>query len=346
MNLNKLNNNLIIKKKYISFDFNPINLQLITNIESWNYNLDNQFVIYEEKNKYYLVYKNKDKKSLNIIDINSTIILKELKNIHKLEIYCIRHYIKNNNNIIITSSMDNCIKIFDFTNNYKLILEIKGICNSKKFYYNKIFSVLLLSDNNNDYVISCNRNENYLKLFDFKNGNLLKNNFCEDYVNGVDYIESYYDEKLNKNFIIKSNKVNPCISSYYFETGKIYHEYNNLSACNVIIKNIKEIVSLLFINTYSQILFIYDFHKGILKNQIKLKNELNCLLIWNEKYIISGGEDYIIHIIDIEKNEEIKQFKNHNNFVYNLDKVKINNDEYLISQGYWEDGIKIWKIIK
>ena len=107
MNLNKLNNNLIIKKKYISFDYNPINLQLITNIESWNYNLDNQFVVYEEKNKYYLVYKNKDKKSLNIIDINSTIILKELKNIHKLEIYCIRHYIKNNNNIIITSSMEN-----------------------------------------------------------------------------------------------------------------------------------------------------------------------------------------------------------------------------------------------
>ena len=67
------------------------------------------------------------------------------------------------------------------------------------------------------------------------------------------------------------------------------------------------------------------------------------MLLWNKNYLLTGAEDKNIYIIDLVNKKEIICYKKHNKKVYTLMKIKVKNYEYLISQGWSDDGIKIWK---
>ena len=270
----------------------------------------------------------------------------EFNYIFKKQITCIRHYnkiIKNKDLILIC--VVNEIKIYDFYDNFKNIVTID---HKKDIIYLLYNSALLYNNLNKNYIIVSNFNEKFLELFDF-NGNLIKN-FCYDNKKGIHFIDIYYDNQINKTFIITNkgfnNKFEIC--SYKFENeNEIFYNCfkSNKYMKNFQLKRIKNIV-FLFTSTKNEI-FQYDFHQGILNKKIIFHDnniKLNMILIWNENYIFSSSENNQIFLFDINKGILIKQYKHNkkNNFsVYGLKTINIKNKKYLISQG--KDRIIIWK---
>ena len=335
---------------YFNSTKNPIELTSIKNLTSISYSLDNQFTIFTSNNikKYLISFK--DETSLDIFCLNDLSLKLSVSNIHKDTILCIKHFTKKRKDYLATSSKDNSIKIFEFTEKEELnlIMEIKNVSDNQ--INNNIFSFLIFTSlNEDDILISSCYDDNCLKLFKLedKNALVINNNFCVD-KKGVQYIEKYIDNKNNKIFIITSNNYlfNPCVKSYNFDDGSEYHVYNNVFADNVEIKEINNILSIFFAKYDSNLIFMYDFHEGNLINKIELKDNLKlfCVLMWNEEILLCGGEDKKIHIIDIENKNEINNgLEGHEDWVFSLKKIKgPNGEDMLISQGFNNDGIRIW----
>ena len=156
------------------------------------------------------------------------------------------------------------------------------------------------------------------------------------------YIISYYSKKLKLNFIIICNNIKRYIKSYLFKNGIQYKYYKN----DVFSKNIQFIENNnreLMCFAYHNIIYIYDFHENIIFNKIELDQNirLHFLLIWDEKNILSFDEDHSIYIINIDEKRIIKKLIGHTDFIYSLFKIKINNNNYLLSQQ--NNFIIIWK---
>ena len=342
------NKNLILPKEYKNFNSDPNNLNLIYDInESHCSNRDNQFIVFKSNfNKNYLIYINKDKVSLTCFDLE-TKNTKEYKNIHLKTILSLRYYTKDKKDLIITSSNDNSVKIYHFNiYNMMCVCEIKNIIETKSENENfPINSVLFVFYNNNDYIIISNMEENYLKIYDMK-GNLIKNNFCKHFDDGrTFYIQYFYNYKNKKHFIIKLNTYpSYSIRSYNFEDGIEYKTYSKVSALNCIIQEINNIINIIFSDFWNGIIYFFEFDSGELLKEITLENQpnLNCLLLWNYNYIISGGYEKNIYIIDINKKKETNVFKNKQcEWICTIDKISFNKKEYLITQDL--DGIiSIW----
>ena len=301
------------------------------NVKCFSFDIYNQFCVLSSKNKCLLVYKNK--KNLEYIDLKKNSI-SEIISVYDDNIITIRYFKKNKDNLIITSSYDNCIKIFN-VKNWDLLVNIENVGDNKDYNIN---SVLLIEDNDSNWnIISCNYNDSYLKLFSFK-GEFIKK-FC-NCGNGVVFIDFYKEN--NDIFIITCGNT---INSFNYENGQLYQKYKEIETTNCLIKNINGIVSLIFAESYANKIYVYDFHEGTLFNIIKLNKsiQLNCLCFWNYDYLISGGEDNKIYIIDYKKNKVVKTLVGHIGSVYTVMKFKLDEEEYLISQGEGSDGIRLWK---
>jgi serine/threonine protein kinase len=301
------------------------------NIKCFSFDLYNQFTIISSKNKCLLVYKNK--KNLEYIDLKKNSIF-EIIHVYSENIISIRYFKKNKDNLVLTTSYDNCIKVFN-VKDWDILTNIENVGDNKVYNINS--ALILENIDSNFFIISSNYNDPYLKLFTFKGE--FKKKFC-NCGNGVVFIDSYKEDK--NIYIITCGNI---IASFNFENGEIYHKYKEIETTNCLIKNINGIVSLIFAESYGNKIYVYDFHEGTLFNIIKLnKNiQLNCLCFWNYEYLISGGEDNKIHIINYKKNKIIKSLGGHIESVYTVMKYKLDNEEYLISQGEGRDGIRIWK---
>lgn len=337
-----MNNNII---NNMNFNKNPSTLQSFLTIEkTFSDYKDNQFIVFSSlNNKSYLIYINEDKVSLNCCNLNSFEIIK-LKKIHLKTIQCIKYYRNKNKDIIITSSKDNSIKIFDFNNcNLKCLTQIKNVGDFDDYNENYwIYSLVMITIKNYNYIITSNFWDSYLKIFNFQ-GQLIEDNFCKhNDKSHTFFINYYYNKKKNKYFFIKNNG-HPSSVTSYFENSQKFHTYNNVFAYNNIIYENDNITYLIFANRFT--LYIYDFFKADLLNSISFKeeHELLCSLLWNNNYIIAGGADTNLYVIDIKNGILIKSFNlPHKNDIFSLDKIIIDNKEYLLSQDL--DGyIKIWK---
>ena len=344
----KLNENNISKNHKIhqdkSIEFvnnvNKIKLYKSLDIQAFSYDSNSQYCVFTSVFcDYLIIYIKPDKFSLGCYDLKKNIIIKELINIHTSNINCIRHYVRKQNDILISSSLDNTIKVFNISKNWSCVTIIENVGDKKHKsggYY--ILSILMFSDLSKNYILSSNYCDNYLKLYNLK-GKFLKN-ICNNEEN-IEYINLFYDKNLNFNFIIicKFEKV----KSYIFEKNIEYKTYSNTYAKNFILHIIKNVVCLFFANNNS--INIYNFHSGeeifhfILTEKIKI----NSLLLWNENFLLVAGNDAKIHIIDFMNNIESYSLEGHNDEVLKLDKIKIENHEYLVSQGLNGDGIKLWK---
>ena len=334
-------NNNIKKDKYINFYKSPFNLQNFISIKSYSLDYNNQFCVFNSiKNNTPLLICKYEHINLLCYNLITFELIKFIKNLHLFFIYCIKHFINKNNDIIITSSEDNKIKIINVSKDWEIIKIINNVGDNQVY---NIFSILLLSDNGNDYIISCNENDSYLKLYNFNDSKFIKNIFNNNL--GVRFIDNYFDKEKKLNFIIISLFNSNQIKVYNFTDLIEYFCYNNITSRNYIITEINGNVNFIIPKLWSNEIFIYDFHQGNLIYKIQLNNniKLNCLLLWNENYLFSGAEDKNIYIIDLINKKEIKCYKSHNKKVYTLMKIKVQNYEYLISQGWSDDGIKIWK---
>ena len=91
---------------------------------------------------------------------------------------------------------------------------------------------------------------------------------------------------------------------------------------------------------------IWNFHSGIMINKILVSREcLYDLCLWDENNLLVSSQDKTIKLVDLKSNKVVKSMKGHNHYVITLQKINhIKYGEFLLSHGFENDQIKIWKI--
>ena len=69
---------------------------------------------------------------------------------------------------------------------------------------------------------------------------------------------------------------------------------------------------------------------------------MHWISLWNNELIISGGNDNLILIINLKKKNEEEILKGHNNIVYTIMKIKINEKESLLNHECGGGKIILW----
>ena len=148
------------------------------------------------KGEVILAYPTKDR-TLELYNLEKETLIKSIKDAHSSDLYCCRHFvdIKSNTDLLITSSYDKSLKIWNLENNDTPLLTIEN-AHSNGFS----FSPCILSNEklNENYIIS-GADDEYIKIFDFKGKFLEKQIKVGDYVN---YLDTYYEADKKKIFII------------------------------------------------------------------------------------------------------------------------------------------------
>ena len=87
---------------------------------------------------------------------------------------------------------------------------------------------------------------------------------------------------------------------------------------------------------------IWDFHKTLLLKKIQFNCRINCLCLWNTRYLFAGCKDSKIRLIYLdkkEKNRVIQEFSEYNKPIISIRKINHRHKygECIVSQGL-EDG--------
>lgn len=303
--------------------------------------LDNTFLLFKTFNDLiYLIYRNKDSiKTYNLISFQIINILKEndMENITNF-----RHYSDNINKrdlILYLSNTKNEIKILD-VKDFTCVLKLEKIN-----HIGYLLSACFLNDNNQIYIITSNSYETSccpIKVFDLE-GNQIK--FIKNSNKGTYFIDTYYDQQSQLNYIITGN--NNYSTSYNYENSDIYKTYKDISFSSVvpsiIIKHDEKIIKLIESNNDGYIR-TYNFHSGELLNKIFITSRmLFGLCLIKNNFVLVGGADNLIYMIDLNKNKIIEKFTKHNKDVVTIKKIE--HPKYglcVASMGYLNDKINLW----
>ena len=341
-NNNKLNSNII--KTSIDKITIPKKIYFLKNLvkDSYtDYDSDNTFDVFLSINNIlFLIYSNK-KKSIISYNLNDNKKINEFKNAHNMYISILKHYLDNKNKrdlIISVSCDDNNLKLWNI-NNLECLLNLKNI-------YNKgiLSSACLLNNNNNIYIISSNINSvffsNPIKVFDL-DGNKIKE--ISDSYDNIAFIDNFYDNKMCKNYIITGNE--GYSQSFDFNENKIYHKYfdDDHKFHNSIVINNNGDKTKLIESSEDGNIRIWNFHTCILLNKINIDDELYGLCIWDNECLFVGCYCGHIKMIEFKKEIRIKNLKSHKSKVLTIKKmVHPKYGKCLLSQGYYNDTIKLW----
>lgn len=327
------------------FNLNPKNIQFLNNLTSNSYSeypFDNSFTIFKSVNDNLLIVFASQNKSIIIFNLVNNKIINEIKNAHEYYVTNFRYHFDNINKrdlLISISGEDNNLKLWDITN-------FNCLLNIQKVYKNGyLYSACFLCDNNNNYIITskCFGDPELIKTFDF-NGNKISE--LSNSNDNIIFIDTYYDNKLSKNFILTGNI--GFVKSYNYNEDKVYHKYNdggNAFHRNINLYENDSKISLLEICCDGNIR-IWNFHSGELLNRIKVyENPLFSICLWNDQYIFVGCDDGAILLIDLKKGSNIKKLIGHEDSVLTIRKfVHPLYGECLISKGVGNEQIKLWVI--
>lgn len=303
--------------------------------------MDNTFTVFKSIDDIlYLVYTNINN-SLILFNLNRNALVNEIKKAHNEYITNIKHYLDTINNrdlILAVSFKENRLSIWDLIKNER-------ICNLKPINKsNSLVSACLLEDKNMNYIITPGTPSDYIKILTIKVEKVgtIKNNSNEN----TNFIESYYDNKLYKNFIITASEGH--VKSYDFNERKIYYKYDDKSGSdhNSLIINKYDNVVRLIESCWDGNIRVWNFHTGKLLKKVRINCEnINSICLWNNDYLFAGCSDKKIKLVDLNKAKIIKELEGHKNNVVTV--RKINHPQYgecLISQGANNDPILLWKI--
>ena len=212
------NNGEMINPKELKFSKD------ITKDSYSDYVLDNTFCVFNSfyNDIIYLIYSTKNR-SIISYDLIDNKKINEIKKAHNLLITNFRYYFDKINEkelILSISADDNNLKLWDFSN-FDCILNIKNVNNNGKLY-----SACFLFNNKENYIITSQYRKylgnisELIKVFDFKGNKIKEINNSDD---RTCFIDTYYDIKLSKNYIITGNY--NYIKSYDFIKNNIYHIY-------------------------------------------------------------------------------------------------------------------------
>ena len=301
--------------------------------------LDNSVSVFKSINNiFYLIYTTRNF-SIISYDIVHERKINEINNSHNNEIFNLKHYLdKINQRDLLLSISKFSLKVWSIKN-FECIIKINY--SNEKF----ISSACLLSDINQYYIIVKYYLYPYyqdpLLVFNFEGKKIkeIKNSLGEPC-----FIDIYYDNKYTKYYIITGNK--GYIKAFDYNKNELYKIFDNkyYGDYNIsVVINEKENLVQLISSCTSGSLVIWNFHTGEFLKEIKIMGVLFGICLWNENYLFVGGSDHSIHLIDLNKGEEIKVLNGHENYVINVKKIYLpGNGEFLISFGQENDKIKLW----
>ena len=240
------------------------------------------------------------------------------------------------------SRNENNIKVWDI-NNWENIVNIKNINN-----VGYIYSACFLNENNQNYIITSNRNLNGnpegIKIFNFKGQKIKEINDSNDH---TFYIDTFYDNILDKNFIITGNF--GYVKSYDYIKNELYYKYddnkcinNDRFHCSLIVKYNEKIIKIIE-SSGDGFIRIWNFHSGILLDKIKIGPRLYSICLWNDNYLFVGCQDNSIKLLELNNKLIVKSLSGHNDWVLSL-KIFFHPQygECLISQNWGLSQIKMW----
>ena len=328
---------LFLEKRFKS-DPNKLkfNKNLYTKCQK-SYTIDSVFTAFQAKDgNCYLATPNNSNYNIEIYDLQKDEVTKVLKG-HKTLIYIVRHYFQHSSQkdfLISTCSEKKCI-VWDLSVYQSLFV----LDNCHKGIY--LYSALLLFHRDENYIITSSPNE-YIKVWDFKNGKFLKEiGSNTDYT----YFINYWINN-DKIYIINANSSN--IKIYGMEgTKDLYREFSSnpgtwhMSAFVEKLNN----VDYLFESDGNGFLRIWNIENKTIFKEIQCKGcNFRGLCFWNEKYILVASSDKGFKVVDIENCTftHIGGEGGHTNVLCTLQKIYHPfHGECLISSGI--DGyIKLW----
>ena len=322
------------------------------------YNYDNSFLIFNSimNNRLYIVYTTQDK-SIKIYDVLDEVQILEIKNSTEdnKQITNFRYYYDKYNKrdlIISIIGIKNCVKIWD-AYSWECIISINNI-----YREGNIYSSLILNDDSkkNLYIVTSNctlfKDSQPLRVYDL-NGDLIK--VIPDSKGKTFFLDSFYDPKNSKTFIISVNK--EFVKSFDFSKDTCYKKYIDAFDkpeekkinfdgyfYSSVINYFDDILELI-VSGDDGFIRIWDFYGGNLIKKIETdKNCIFSLCLWNENYLFGAGEDAKIKLIDLKAGVIINELKGHNKMVCSIKKIiHPKFGECLISQGFRKDQILIWR---
>ena len=313
--------------------------------DSYGAYINNTFIVFQSiNNLLILVYSNqKSIFTFNIIDKKK---INEIRNAHDDFISNFGYFFDKNNKrdlIISISPSNNNLKLWNI-NNCQCLIEFNNINRN-----GILLSACFLHYNNNNYIISSNSNNKNgiscdpLRVFDF-NGILIKvinDSNCYTY-----FIDIYYDEFSLITYIITGNK--GAIRSYNYNSNKIYHKYydnNNKNHYNIIIHHSKNNIIELIESSSDGNIRIWDFHSGVLLNNIKVNNtNLLGICLWDADHLLVGCSNNNVKMIELNNKLKINDLVNIKDIITIKTIKHYKYGKCVISQGNYNSGIQLWKM--
>ena len=342
ININKEEDN---KNNINIVNFNPQNLQFVKKItDSCGYG--NTYVydclcfFISKKNEYVLAFidYNSNNKSIIFYDINNDKEIKKINNAHENGIHSIKYYNYNLYDIIVTTSYNDDIKIWNYNETINT-LTINKVFNESNG--NGVYSSSLLFDNNSFYIL-CIGQKDYIKIYN-SSGNLYKNiGNNEESRRYIEIIE------INENKYIISGG-NKGITVFNYPSFSNYYNFreNNDDNCHNYAKiiKLKNNYNLIDVGNFNQIK-IWDFFKKNLIKSIKSNSNqgLGGFILINNIYLIIGSFDKEIKAFDINNGIIIKILNKHTNCLIGIKAIKDkNNNQFFISYGR-DKNIYLWSL--
>ena len=317
----------------------------ITKTNDAQYGVNDIFEVFKsyKNNKEYIVSKNINNNSLDIIQIEDNKKILSLKG-HNDNIRTIRYFINENNynEYIITADKNKIVIVWDITNDYNILHKIDT-------KYLHIYSCLLVfeKNNRNNIIVSTSQtdiNNASTKVYSLETGKFIKflkktNNYS------IYYLLSWKNKRDNKYYIIQLANKLIIINSLFDDDiyALLSCKYEDAHYSGFISNNNNN--EYLFSSSINGYINIWDLYN---KNNIKSINANGCnlshIIKWNNSLIIVG---YFLNktfkIIDLTTGNIINQIKGQHSHEVVCVK-KINHPLYgeSLLTGSKDNTIKLW----
>ena len=335
---------LYVKDSCDKFESNPNDLVFNKNICETAHksnSIDCVFTTFKSlKNDYYVIWGTPSFQICGYDLVEDKLAFTHLA--HTSTIFSCRHYLdkRHKTDMIITSSYDKSVKVWNFTEGMKVMLNIQS-AQSGYYIYS---STLLISQLEDSITVITSAPNEYQKIWTFKG------EFVKEFGVNTDstyFIDTWFNPKLKKYYILNANSVDIKIYNYpdlsLFKSYKATPQTWHMSA-KVIERN--DIFCLVESDGSGNIR-IWDFYEG--NNLLKVQTtglNLRGICIWNDQYIFAASSDYAVKLYDIKEQKLSKSFAQHSSTVCAVEKICIPKlGECLVSHGL--DGkLKLWSSSK
>jgi len=338
---NKLNDNV-----NLIIDFNNINVEnmknktIVNNLKiKWMKSVAVYKIIKNNEIMYEIAYPY-NKNGYNIILYNLLLngTTNIINNAHQNNIHRIKHYYdpSSNNHILLTSSADKSIKLWNISSN-----PISNILYITNCFDGVPESPFCLMFNKEDYYILGGSTYNKKNIWD-KNGKII-GSIEKSKLRFYTFIETTYIDNIP--YILLSGDCHSVCYDYNNDNIKIFKSNNKKN-----IRDIHYIVNLFKNNNNLYIIsgdeggniIIFDFISTKEIITISVGGHIYSLCSLNEKYILVGNNKNELKVFGFYNKSIIKNYKAHNNLIYGIEKIKIlNKKEYIITYG--NDEINLWE---